>query len=549
MKKLLCLLVLCGAFCGCNSDPFLQQFKQLDAQLENAPEMVLDSLKRMDVHELNTSQRAYYNLLYASATDKNLIELSNDSCLIAAFEYFAEQKDVYNMARCQYYLGKYDHKHNLIKSAFEFFKKAEYNAKESNKEADHLLGLIYYQQGLILKQEYNYSEAEKVIKKSYDKFLAAKDTISAAYSLKIIGLIKLNRKDYSASKENLFQSLELIEQINDKSIKQLSAKRSMYIAISNYYQQINNYKNATQYLNQYKSISLDSNYHNSTEYCFNFLRIHFKQDQIDSAKFYCNKMISIGQKERNHKKLTSAVKYLADIVAKEGDYKKAYMLSKRAELLRDTLLRKLDQNNVLALEKKYNYSENQRLLIKAKYERFKAQIVIIAFAFIITLMSFIWYKHSKKSKIRYKNLSGKAKQNEWGFLVAKEFITQNHIAFEEWEKLLNREKRLGNISPEFYHHFYENLNQYKENYSARLFHRLNTLDGTFIHKLQSIFPKFNTEELLLSVLIHYQWKLVDIAIICHVSTEAIRKRKGRLKNKISAKLNKEIDIDDFLIHL
>ena len=108
MKKLVYLIVLCGILCACNFDIRLhtKQLKWLDRQLESSPKMVLDSLRHMNVDKLTESQRAYYYLLSASATDKNLKRLANDSCLLVALEYFTENKDIYNIARCQYYLGK-----------------------------------------------------------------------------------------------------------------------------------------------------------------------------------------------------------------------------------------------------------------------------------------------------------------------------------------------------------------------------------------------------------------------------------------------------------
>lgn len=141
------------------------------------------------------------------------------------------------------------------------------------------------------------------------------------------------------------------------------------------------------------------------------------------------------------------------------------------------------------------------------------------------------------------------KHTEWGFLVTKEFITENHIAYDELERMLNREKGMNNINVELYNKFHDALIQQKANYSGRLFDRLTNFDGNFGTKFQQLFPDFSTDELLMATMLHHQWKISDMTTIFHVSLDALRKRKARLAHKISAKLNREIDLDDYLTHL
>lgn len=93
---------------------------------------------------------------------------------------------------------------------------------------------------------------------------------------------------------------------------------------------------------------------------------------------------------------------------------------------------------------------------------------------------------------------------------------------------------------------HEILIQQKANYSGRLFDRLTSFDGAFGAKFQKQFPDFNSDELLMATMIHHQWKLTDMTTIFHISIDAIRKRKTRLTNKISSKLKKEIDLDEYL---
>lgn len=551
MRKLVYFIVVCGIFCACNSNVRLhtRQLKWLDEQLESSPKMVLDSLQHIDADQLTVSQRAYYHLLSASATDKNLKNLANDSCLLVALGYFTDNKDVYNIARCQYYLGRYQHKHNNIKNAFELFKQAEQNAKESNKDVAHLLGLIYYQQGLILKQQYNYSEAAKIFDKSFDKFIESKDTISATYSLKYKGVLQINKKDFNQAHKTLIQSLNLINSTHNNSLKKTLAQNSVLFAISYYYLQNKEYDKSLNQINDCITFLSKNNINISSEYYFNIARIHYYKHQIDSAKLYCQKMIKIAKRQNNANNITNGYRTLSNILEKEGDYKKACSYRKYSEQLKDSLTNATYQNNILELEKKYNTSEAQKQLLQAKYDKYKSLALITLFVFIVFEAGYIANKYHKKLKTKYIHLSKIAKHHEWGFAVAKEFINENHVAYNELEKTLNREKALHNINTEFYNRFHEALMQQKANYLERLFYRLTTLDGNFANKFQSLFPEFNTDELLLASFIQHQWKLIDIASILHIDIEAARKRKKRLEQKISLKLGRDIDINDYLIHL
>ena len=79
--------------------------------------------------------------------------------------------------------------------------------------------------------------------------------------------------------------------------------------------------------------------------------------------------------------------------------------------------------------------------------------------------------------------------------------------------------------------------------------RLTNLDGAFAQKFQERFPNFNTDEILMATMIHHKWKLSHMATIFQTTLEAIRKRKTRLLNRISDKIEQDIDPEEYLIQL
>lgn len=552
MCKFISLFILMGMvsscyFCGKNYDNIL---KNLDEQLERKPEIVLDSLNKMKPEQLSKSQKAYYHLLKASAADKNFIYLENDSTLRMSYDYYQGKKDLYNMARCEYYLGKYQQKRKRIKNAYTLFKQAEQNAQESPKEDLHLMGLIYYQLGVMQQQQNNISESTDFFNKAYKNFIENQDTISATHALRYKGIIELNyNKNSVEAEKNLFKGLQLSLAINENSLKALEAKANTLSSISYFYRKKNNLNQSLEYCRKCIQIYKKTEKVIPSQYYYNTAIIFTLKKEPDSARFYCNKTIESAILKKNDFNKINSYKILSIIEEREDNYQEACRLKDYYIKLKDSVNTIITQNNIIDLEKRYENAETQRKLFQAENDKLKAYALISVIIFGITAIGLPLYFRHRKLKSERDQLFKTVKHKEWGFLVTKEFITENHIAYDELERILNREKSLHNINTEMYNKFHEALIQQKANYSGRLFNRLTDFDGSFVTKFQQLFPDSNTDELLLAMMIHHQWKLVEMAPIFHVNVEALRKRKARLAHKISSKLKQDIDLEEYLSRL
>lgn len=548
MTKIIFWAVLLGVATSCsfNNNQYSSYLKQLDSQLDENPKMVLDSLKKLDPQKLDANQQAYYYLLNASAKDKNYILLGNDSTLRVSLEYFRDHNDHYNLARCQYYLGRDAERKQQTRTAYELFKQAETNFKLSKEKDPHLLGLIYYHLGRILKQQNNPSEAQISMDKSYDIFIGERDTISAVNVLKFKGTLDIVENNYIKAQETLYRCLELLSLISNPNQKVYETRNSVLSVISLSYIKIDSLEKALEYAKKSLSLYKNSKTTVPSQYYWNVVWTYYELNQLDSAKVYCDKMISIAKNENNFPNLSNGYKTLSNIEEKKGNYKKACELKNFFNQQKDHHNSNLNENNILELERNYNKAETERLLLKAENGKLRVYVISAIVILIILVGGFLLYNRHKRLQLECNKLLQKAKHNEWGFLVTKEFITENHIAYDELERILNREKSIKNITSDLYNKLHEILIQQKANYSGRLFDRLTSFDGAFGTKFQKQFPDFNSDELLMATMIHHQWKLTDMTTIFHISIDAIRKRKTRLTNKITSKLKKEIDLDDYL---
>jgi len=511
--------------------------------------MVLDSLYQIDAGQLNKDQQAYFYLLKASATDKNLIYLENDSALNIAYEYYKNRKDYYNLARTQYYLGKYEQKREKDKDAYKLYKQAESDLNNSNIHDPHLLGLIYFQLGVIQKKQCNYTDAEFFCQKSYENFLAAADTLSAVHGLRLKGSIETIYNNYKEAEKNLQHSLYLINQIQGNSSKIVQAKNGTLLALSFLYRKINNIEESIKFIHQCIVKSEGGSKDLLSRYYYNLLLLYNSRNQIDSVEFYSHKMITAAKSEKNIINQINGYRILSKIKEKTGNYKEACLLKDYSNTLKDSLSKVISKNNLQELERKYEKADNLRQIYQAENNKLRAYAIITVILFGILIIGLPFYFRHRKLKTERDRLSQAIKHTEWGFLVTKEFITENHIAYDELERILNREKSMHTINSEVYNKFHKALILQKANYSGRLFNRLTNFDGNFVIKFQQLFPDFTTDELLMAMMIHHQWKLSDMTTIFHISVDALRKRKSRLAHKISSKLKEDIDLDDYLSKL
>lgn len=551
MTKIIFWAVLLGVATSCtfNNNQYSSYLKQLDSQLDENPKMVLDSLKNLDPQKMDAKQQAYYYLLEASAIDKNYMYLDNDSTLRISLEHYRDHNDYYNLSRCQYYLGKYAEKRQQTTTAYKLFKGAELNFKTSKDKNPHLLGLIYYHLGRILKQENNQEEAEKFVKKSYEIFIKENDTISAIHTSKLKAGLLISLKKYEEAQEILFKSLELTSKMESPKDKIFDAKNGILTAISLSFIKRDSLNMALDYAKKSLVLYKKEKKVIPSQIYWNVLWSFYRLNQIDSTKYYCNKMIEAATRENKIANLSTGYKILSNIEEKAGNYKKACELKNHFNKEKDNYNNNINKNNILELERNYNKAESQRLLLKAENSKLRAYAISTIIIFMLLIIGFPLYHRHKKLQSKYNKLSEKVKHNEWGFLITKEFINENHIAYDELERILNREKGLKTISIDLYNKIHDALIEQKANYSGRLFDRLTSFDGQFGTKFQQLFPDFSTDELLMASMIHHHWKLTDMTTIFHISLDAIRKRKTRLANKISTKLKKPIDLDEYLANL
>lgn len=541
------ILLLLG--CKTPSSSFSTNLQELDKLLSQHPKAVSDSLSRLEVSRMNKADRAYFYLLEASAKDKNYRKLDNDSTLRIAEKYFTQTGDSYNLGRTQYYIAKYFFNTNNPTDAFRILKAAEHNIHNSPTTDLHLLGLIYSQHGTLQGRQNNYQEAQDYYQKSFDIFCEIKDTTSMLTIAKQLAWMYICQEKYEQSREILQTSIHIIEKdIPKTNYPQLiKIYASLLNGLNLYYQKTQNHNEALKTCKQAIFLLEKEKLHVPSNYYSALITTYIEKQQLDSIYPYCQKMLTNSITEKNLLNQITVYKNLIDYEKAKENYKSLALYQEKYIELKDTYNKQLKFNEVIKLEKKYNYSEKERLFYKAKTKNLWLFIFILILTIIATLI--LLYSNWLQRRLKKKNLqlAEQIKKVEWGLTLSKELMKDNFNQYTQLEKILNR--YASQVPQQLFEEFRSLHHSQQIHYSQRLLFSLTNINNEFTQKLTLKHPNLTSNDILLASMLHYQWELDDIAQVFRTSLEAIQKRRSRLKTKLERKETDIKSLEKYLIKI
>ncbi len=131
IKISLCLL-LAFNLGACNDSIKVAVIHQAEMLMREQPDSALHVLTTINRHSLRGKTLARYALIYSIAQDKSGLDVTNDSLLRIAHEYYSQHPDDSLYSRSQYYMGKYLYLTNQTDSAYSCLLKAK-NTSEKEK--------------------------------------------------------------------------------------------------------------------------------------------------------------------------------------------------------------------------------------------------------------------------------------------------------------------------------------------------------------------------------------------------------------------------------
>ena len=134
---------------ACQTNPYIaEQMNRAEACMDQHPDSALNILRSISHPDLQTAQeRARHALLHSQVLDKNYIDLTTDSIIRPAVEYYLQRDEVRPRFLTLYYKGRIHQNAKQYPEAIIAFTEAELLIDQLND--DYYAGLLLRQMGHI----------------------------------------------------------------------------------------------------------------------------------------------------------------------------------------------------------------------------------------------------------------------------------------------------------------------------------------------------------------------------------------------------------------
>ena len=168
MKNILSLLLLLLAFTACGDKKAVTDvLNRAEAVMNEHPDSALNLLRTLTFDDFQKEKnRARYALLHSQALDKNYIDVTSDSLISVAVEYYKDKDDVRSKFLSYYYMGRVHANGERYLQATSCLMESEQLVEEVGD--DYLSGLLYSEMGRIYDIYYDYPKSLEAYQKAAD---------------------------------------------------------------------------------------------------------------------------------------------------------------------------------------------------------------------------------------------------------------------------------------------------------------------------------------------------------------------------------------------
>ncbi len=350
-----------------------------EAIMEEHPDSSLLLLKKLPRNSFgNTSTHARYALLYSQALDKNWIDITNDSLIRIASEYYIKHGTDRERFLSLYYQGRiYENAKKYILAMKYYTQAMQIDGKENS----------YYEQALLHAHMGNlyshYSDLSKALEayRHAVKFYSKAGRTSLAYfNLMDIGSTYYSMNELGQAEKYLTKALKWSIQ-NHYDILRTNCIQHLTLL----YDAINDHKKLQDLYENPAAIASDDS---TSIICMGRAILELQKNNIKTAKQ------QIKQAWNNAKDIDDSINlYYQEYRAQEwiGNYKDALTNYKKVFHIQDSLVRQDLSQPLLTYQRNFFQSEAQ--LAKEKLKR-KYLSYIVSISFLLFLLVFIslYYK-------------------------------------------------------------------------------------------------------------------------------------------------------------
>ncbi len=429
MKKCFVLLLVAVSlmsFVSCNRNGSVRKvLADSESLMNERPDSALYMLQNINPKDLNFKRlRAEHSLLLSMALDKNYIDLTSDTLINVAVDYYRRHRDYERQFQSLYYQGRvYENAGQYSKAMLSFTEAEQIIDKVDN---DFAKGLLYAHLGDLYDRFYNYQKSLECYMES-ERFYNKANRISHVYYARIsIGCIYINMNQIENAERILKEVIEWGE-VNNTGASIIAKER-----LADLYMRLG--KAADYWI----FVPHDEKEHSTQYYATLAYQYALKDNRVKA----CEYLDSAWRAADTLSDTTKIYDFAYNVYKQIGDYEMALNAYENLYSITDRTIRSAMQEPLVEVQRDYFLSQAENHALKLRSSR----IVLVAGCIIAVLALLI-------IMVYYRFLLAKKQRN------LDNYIDLYH---ELEEKLSERENEIDSIHTKVRHLFssqYDLLNQ------------------------------------------------------------------------------------------
>lgn len=357
------IVILLLPLTGCrNNLSILSKLSRVDTLLNTYPDSALKIIRDINPNEIrNPAVRARHSLLHSMALDKTYTDLTCDSIIRYALQYYNRKGNILQKAKANFYMGRICCNASDIENAVKYLTEAELYAVKTKDY--YLCGLIYNTLGNLYYQE-DLLEAIPMYEKSGFFFGRAGDLRKKANAFSYIGKIYRMLNDFNRA-VCFYKKAKNIYIILNNGNNVLTMNRSMAESILNKRQEAADILMEGYALyNQHQILERDYPL---------WARIYLNQNKLQEARKFALAAM-------NYAYVTKRVKaglylILSEISVKSGNFRDAYAYSDLYSEQLSFAYQQEKEKLIQEIKKKYDKKKLQLSYINLRKEHTYQSII------------------------------------------------------------------------------------------------------------------------------------------------------------------------------
>ncbi|MDD2512472.1 MAG: hypothetical protein PHS71_04375 [Proteiniphilum sp.] len=507
--------------------------------LDRHPKAVSDSLKTLDRNALSRSGKAYYDLLKVISDDKTYVNFTSDSLINAVSRYY-KSYDSQNMnyIRALAYQGIVRTRMGVKDSTvYEPLREANRLFQVSTQPDASIGYMINYFLGNIHYNNRNFSSADDYFYSALTYAEQEKDSVHRFDSYLALYWNQMGQKDFKKSKLYLDTLSTYYNQLPGKDYFILNAQSIYYDIIGEPEKALEKEKEKSKLYNkQNEKIELSRVY-------FNISNIYLGLEQLDSALLYARASIELID-DPSYRQNYLYYQNLAHISEKMGDFALSNQYLKKSMEMHQLSLRERLDVQIAEMEKKYDLSEAENEVLRARAQTSKTIIAALILGMILVVMSMYAFWNRRNTHLKLLHAEHQVKQQQLQADLLKEEAAKRKWLLQLYSNISDRLTFLQNEFEQLAQRYisanpkvHREMLRILKNTDTDLRDITKTLspdDETFYAytRLKNEDDFFSTNEKLLLMLLTCDADNRQLATFMNTSIDSIRVRKSQLKKKM-----------------